>query len=128
MWKLTCIAASITALGIGCGKSADPSPAAVVTQTPAERCKAAIDNAMERSKDEIAKANPTMAGLVPTMAAAMVKHCTEDKWSADATKCLVAAGSYAATEECQGMLTGEQLKRLNDDLMTIVTPASGAPH
>jgi len=122
MWKLLCIAA----IAAACSKTTD-APGGVTVTSAEDRCKAAIGNAMERSKADIEKASAKMAALVPALAAAMIKHCAADKWSAESTKCLTEATSYDATQKCQTMLSGEQLKLLNDEMTAIIAPAGSHP-
>jgi len=57
------------------------------------------------------------------MADMMVKHCKDDKWSADVIKC----GNTAKDPktECMGKLTAEQQQKIQDDMMGMMGGGMG---
>jgi hypothetical protein len=89
-------------------------------------CGQAIANSMELSKAEMAK----MPGVDDKMMAKMrdlgVEHCTADKWSDDAIKCMSDAKAMADAQGCYGKLSAEQRDKMNKAVAAAMTPPSGA--
>jgi hypothetical protein len=71
--------------------------------------------ASEMPKDVPADMKKSVEEMGNKMADMLVKHCKDDKWSADVVKC----GNEAKDpkKECMGKLTAEQQKKLEDDMM-----------
>jgi hypothetical protein len=89
-------------------------------------CGQAIANSMELSKADMAK----MPGVDDKMMAKMrdlgVEHCTADKWSDDAIKCMSDAKTMADAQGCYGKLSAEQRDKMNKAAAAMMTPPSGA--
>jgi len=64
------------------------------------------------------KATPEMKkmadDMMKQMSTTMIKVCTDDKWSAEALKCMDDAKDEASAKKCDGTLTPEQKKHLDD--------------
>lgn len=97
-------------------------------------CDTAINHSMELSKAEMSK----MPGVDDKMMAKMkdlgIQHCKDDKWSADAIKCMADAKTMGDSQACYGKLTQEQRDKMNKAAMELApAPAdttatgSGAP-
>ena len=56
---------------------------------------------------------------------AVDKRCTEDKWSADTTQCLLALTSLADGEKCQAMMTPAQVDAFQRDTEAATTEMRG---
>lgn len=87
-------------------------------------CGKAIDHSMELSKSEMAK----MPGVDDKMLAKMkdlgLQHCNDDKWSADARKCMVDAKTMTDSQACYGKLSKEQQDGMNTAAMALATDGS----
>jgi hypothetical protein len=96
---------------------------------------AAIDRMMAEAKNdprmkdmppEAKKMAEEMAAkMAPKMKEAMLSSCNEDKWSADALKCIAAGKTQADMEKCQGMLTPEQKSKVEKKIMEAMGMGGG---
>jgi hypothetical protein len=88
-------------------------------------CAKAISNSMALSKAEMEKA----PGMDPTMMQKMadlgVQHCKDDKWSADAIKCMTDAKSMTDAQGCYGKLTQDQQDKMNKAAMEMAMGPHG---
>jgi hypothetical protein len=67
----------------------------------------------EKMPPEMKKqAEEMMKAMVPKLKDVMTKRCTEDKWSADALKCMADAKNEGDAKKCDAMLTPEQNKAM----------------
>lgn len=86
-------------------------------------CGKAIDHSMELSKGEMAK----MPGVDDKMLAKMrdlgLQHCKDDKWSAEARRCMVDAKTMTDSQACYGKLTKEQQDGMNAAAMALAPDA-----
>ena len=72
--------------------------------------------------------------LVPGMDAAMmqkvadlgIKRCTEDKWPAEATKCMIEAKAMADAQGCYAKLTQEQQGKMNKAAQELMMANAGS--
>jgi hypothetical protein len=55
-----------------------------------------------------------------------VQHCTDDKWSDDAIKCMTDAKTEAEAQTCYGKLTPDQRDKMNQSAMELSSPPGGA--
>ena len=72
-------------------------------------CTKAIANSMAVSKAKLG-VDDTTAQKMTDLA---VKHCTDDKWGPDATKCMTDAKTITEAQACYGKLTPDQMKTMN---------------
>jgi hypothetical protein len=104
---------------------------------------AAIDRMMAEMKNdprmkdmppEAKKMQEELAGkMAPKMKEIMVSSCNEDKWSADALKCIGGAKTQADMDKCKTTLTPEQnskveakMKKLMEEMMGGAMGGGGA--
>jgi len=68
----------------------------------------------DKMTPEMKKMAEDMANqMKPKMKAAMTKSCTDDKWSADALKCMDDAKTMDEMEKCEAKLTPDQKKNMD---------------
>ncbi len=83
-------------------------------------CNTAIDHSMELSKAAMEK-----SGIDPKVLVKMkdvgLKHCTDDKWSAEVTKCMIDAKSEKDSGACYAKLSPEQQEKMNKAAMELMT-------
>ena len=97
---------ALTLVTVGCKKKQEAAPA------PAADCAAAVNKSMALSKAEMEKMG-TDAAMMQKMVDIGIQRCTEDKWSADALKCMVDAKTMSDSQGCYGKLTTEQQDKMN---------------
>jgi hypothetical protein len=100
----------VTALSLmtfGCKKKKDAA-------APTNDCAAAVSHSMSLSKAEMEKMG-TDAAMMQKMADLGVKRCTEDKWSADAVKCMLDAKTMTDAQGCYDKLTPAQQEKMNKE-------------
>lgn len=108
--------AALSLLPLGCKKKGGESGA---------DCAKAVSHSMELSKAEMAKMG-TDDKMMQKLVDLGVQRCKEDKWSADATKCMVDAKTMADAQGCYGKLTAEQQEKMNKAAMELATaPGAG---
>ena len=88
-------------------------------------CTKAIAHSMELSKPMMAKMNVSEATM-QKMQDVGVQHCNNDKWPADALKCMTDATTMEAGQGCYMKLSPEQQKKMNDDAMKLAAAAAGS--
>lgn len=88
-------------------------------------CGAAINNSMSLSKAEMEKAPGMDATMMQKMMDLGVQHCKDDKWSADAIKCMTDAKTMNDAQACYGKLTPEQQKKMNQAVMDMAMAKQG---
>jgi len=93
-------------------------------------CTAAIDHSMELSKADMSK----MPGMDDKMMAKLkdvaVSHCKDDKWPAEALKCMTDAKTESDAQACYGKLSQDQQQKMNQammDAMKSAMPAAPPP-
>ncbi len=96
-------------------------------------CTSTVNSAVDRMMDQQMKegmkeggdkmtpemkkqAEDMMNAMKPKMKTAMVKSCTDDKWSADALKCMDDAKTMDDMQKCEGKLTPEQKKNVDKNM------------
>jgi hypothetical protein len=101
--------------------------AAVGCKASGGECDKAITNSLAVSKADLTK----MPGVDDKALAKMhdlgVQHCTADKWSDDAVKCMVDAKSEGEAQGCYGKMSAEQRDAMNKAMMETMTAAPPAP-
>lgn len=105
--------AALSFASVGCKKKSAES----------NDCAKAISNSMALSKAEMEKA-PGMDAKMQKMADLGVQHCKDDKWSADAVKCMTDAKTMTDAQGCYGKLTQDQQDKMNKAAMEM----SMGPH
>ncbi|HUS27296.1 MAG TPA: hypothetical protein VMZ53_02275 [Kofleriaceae bacterium] len=86
-------------------------------------CGAAVNHSMDLSKADMKKMgtdDKTMAKMVEVG----VTRCKEDKWSADAIKCMTNAATMSDAQGCYSKLTADQQKKMNEAAMAVVMPSA----
>ncbi len=90
-------------------------------EAPKADCAAAIDNAMNLSKDDYKKSNIADAAI-PKIREVSLQRCTEDKWSDQVLACFVAAKSATDLTSCHKMMTKEQFENLGKAVTALMQP------
>ncbi|HEY5921095.1 MAG TPA: hypothetical protein VIV11_05460 [Kofleriaceae bacterium] len=88
-------------------------------------CAKAINNSMALSKAEMEKTPGMDAAMMQKMADLGVQHCKDDKWSADAIKCMTDAKAMAEAQGCYGKLTQDQQDKMNKAAMEMAMGQQG---
>ena len=88
-------------------------------------CTKAINNSMALSKAEMEKTPGMDAAMMQKMADLGVQHCKDDKWSAEAIKCMTDAKAMADAQACYGKLTQEQQDKMNKAAMDMAMGPHG---
>jgi hypothetical protein len=88
-------------------------------------CAKAVGNSMALSKAEMEKAPGMDATLMQKMADLGVQHCKDDKWSAEATKCMIDAKTMADAQGCYGKLSKDQQDKMNKAAMDMAMGPHG---
>lgn len=88
-------------------------------------CGAAINHSMELSKADMQKQG-TDPAMFQKMADLGLQHCKDDKWSAEAIKCMIDAKTMTDSQGCYEKLTQEQRDTMNKAAMEMMTPAAGS--
>src|SRR5690242_16228198 len=73
-------------------------------------CAAAINKSMDLAKGDMSKMPGMNDALMQKMRDISVTRCKDDKWSADAIKCMTDATTEADSQKCYGKLTPDQQK------------------
>jgi hypothetical protein len=107
----------------GCGKKSDSGPS----------CESAIDKALAAMPGGPGGGDEIKGKLKPIY----VKHCTDDKWSADVKKCYANdVKDMSGMKACRGKLTQEQQDKVMQDVRSTMMgamggmggPGMGGPH
>jgi hypothetical protein len=88
-------------------------------------CAAAINKSMDLAKADMQKMPGMTDSLMQKMRDVSVTRCKDDKWSADAIKCMTDAATEADSQKCYGKLTPDQQKAMNQAAMDAMMAASG---
>jgi hypothetical protein len=120
-WLLVALAA--------CGSSASPPPVAPRGPTP---CARASDNMVQALLDRLAREDPVPTEEADALRNLIRERCEQDRWSAEATGCLIAMKQVADAEACAPLLSEAQQAALVRDQSAHLgakgaAPASGAP-
>ena len=84
---------------------------------------AAIDRSMPDMKKEMAGVpDDKLAAFGTSIKGVMVKHCTEDKWSADILKCLAAGKTGDDMQKCSKAIPKDQQDKLDKDMEEAMKP------
>jgi hypothetical protein len=99
---------------------------------------ASLGPAMDRMMDTVMKeegkdippdkkkeAEDMMKQMMPKMKTAMIKSCTDDKWSADMITCVNSAKSQADMKGCDAKLTPDQKTKLDKNMMEAMGMGGG---
>ncbi len=105
-------------VALGCG----PKGGATPTATSGPDCEQAITNGLELSKAAMPDVDDKMRAKMHDLG---VKNCQDDKWSADAVKCMVDAKSQADAQGCYGKLTPDQQAKMNKSAQDLA-PSGGS--
>jgi hypothetical protein len=89
-------------------------------------CDNAIHNSMKVSKSDLQKAPGMDSKTMQKMTDIGIQHCKDDKWSADAIKCMVDAKDEATAQGCYGKLSADQQQKMNDAVMGAMGGGAGA--
>jgi hypothetical protein len=90
-------------------------------------CDAAINHSMELSKAEMSKMPGVDEAMMGKMKDVGIQHCKDDKWSAEATKCMIDAKTMGDAQACYGKLTQDQRDKMNKAAMELApAPTEGA--
>ncbi|MEJ7603328.1 MAG: hypothetical protein WKG01_35905 [Kofleriaceae bacterium] len=112
------LTAVLLIVAAGCGKKATP-PAA-------PDCAGAVDNILQVSHDDITKNSIDSVKLKNVLLA----RCKEDSWSADVTKCVIAAKMTQGLTNCQEkVMTADQKDKLAQAIQDVAAasdPGSGS--
>jgi len=109
---------ALAVAALGCKKKSETSASA------GGDCAKAINHSMELSKAEMEKMG-TDAAMMQKMVDVGIKRCNEDKWPADAIKCMTDAKTMADAQTCYGKLSKEQQDKMNKAAMELAMPAGG---
>jgi hypothetical protein len=117
MTKLSFILVGVLAVGgAGCKKKAGGAD-----------CDQAINHSMELSKAEMSKMPGVDEAMMGKMKDVGIQHCKDDKWSAEATKCMIDAKTMGDAQACYGKLTQDQRDKMNKAAMELApAPTEGA--
>lgn len=88
-------------------------------------CAKAVNHSMELSKAEMQKMG-TDSAMMQKMVDLGIQRCKDDKWSADATKCMVDAKTMNDAQGCYGKLTSEQQEKMNKAAVELAMPSAGS--
>jgi hypothetical protein len=107
-------AAALSLAAFGCKKGGGGSD-----------CGKAIDHSMELSKAAMEK-----SGIDPKVLVKMkdvgLQHCNDDKWSEEATKCMIDSKTEKDSGACYAKLSPDQQEKMNKAAMELMT-ASAVP-
>src|SRR4051794_26909460 len=82
-------------------------------------CDGAINHSMELSKADMSKMPGVDDKMIQKMKDVGIQHCKDDKWPADATKCMVDAKAMADAQACYGKLSADQRDKMNKAAMAL---------
>ena len=86
-------------------------------------CASAVHHSMDLSKADMQKMG-TDDKMMQKMVDVGITRCKEDKWSADALKCMTDAQTMNDAQGCYGKLTPEQQSKMNKAAMELMAPPS----
>jgi len=89
-------------------------------------CATAVNHSMELSKDMMKKMGNDDA-MLGKMRDLGVQHCKDDKWPAEATKCMIDAKDVSEAQGCYGKLSADQQEKMNKAAMALQPAAPAAP-
>jgi len=93
-------------------------------------CTAAIDHSMELSKADMSKMPGMDDKMMGKLKDVAVSHCKDDKWPAEALKCMTDAKTESDAQACYGKLSQDQQQKMNQammDAMKSAMPAAPPP-
>ena len=88
-------------------------------------CAKAIGNSMALSKSDMEKMPGMDAKMLQKMTDVGIQRCKEDKWPADAIKCMTAAKTMGEAQACYGKLTQDQQDKMNKAAVEMVMGPKG---
>ena len=88
-------------------------------------CAKAINHSLDLSRADMEKMGAD-AKTLQQMADLGIQHCKDDKWSADAIKCMQDAKTQADAQACYGKLTDAQQQSMNKAAMDLATAKAGS--
>jgi hypothetical protein len=84
-------------------------------------CASAVHHSMDLSKADMQKMG-TDDKMMQKMVDVGIQHCKDDKWSADAIKCMNDAQTMNDSQACYTKLTAEQQSKMNKAAMELMAP------
>lgn len=105
----------------GATTSGDTKPASGGGAGDRDACEKAITHSMEVGKADLPTSDAKMMAALHDVG---VKHCVEDKWPADAVKCMTDAKVEADGQACYGKLSADQQDKMNKDAMAAASAGS----
>jgi hypothetical protein len=92
-------------------------------------CAASINGVLDRAVASSDEREPVVSEMEHRLGDALVKLCTEDRWSAPMLACIDAAGDSESAKACTSKLSSSQLARLNKLLSELTgLPIGATPH
>ena len=90
-------------------------------------CTAAIEHSMELSKADMSKMPGMDDKILGKLKGVAIQHCNDDKWPAEATKCMTGAKTESDGQACYGKLSQDQQQKMNQAMMDTMKSAMPAP-
>lgn len=119
MKQRSIVVTAVLLFGASCGNKEKPAPAA-------PDCAGAVDNILLVSQDDIKGASIDSAKLKDVL----LQRCKADSWSADVTKCVIAAKMTQGLTNCQDqVMTADQKTKLANAIQEVAgasDPGSGS--
>jgi hypothetical protein len=84
-------------------------------------CASAVHHSMDLSKADMQKMG-TDDKMMQKMVDVGIQHCKDDKWSADAIKCMNDAQTMNDSQACYTKLSAEQQSKMNKAAMELMAP------
>lgn len=116
----------IVVMVVACGSAAPPPPVAPKGPTP---CARASDSMVQIMLDRLSSTGPPPMEEADALRNLIRERCEQDRWSADATKCLIAMTKIDDAAACAALMTDEQQAALVRDQNALfgARADSGAP-
>jgi hypothetical protein len=112
---------TVAAVGaMGACHAAEP-PAAPAPKGPTA-CARASDSMVQTMLDRLSSEGPPPTEAADALRNLIRERCEQDRWSAEATKCLVAMSSVKDAESCARLMTDEQQAALVRDEAALFGP------
>jgi hypothetical protein len=98
----------LVVFAVACGSSDRDPPHAGAVVVAGATCQTAVANVTTLARREMRRNARDQLDKLPEIGAAMLAHCTDDHWSADAIACFTSARKPEDTQKCEALLTPEQ--------------------
>jgi hypothetical protein len=89
-------------------------------------CEEAIAHSMGLAKADMEKMPGVDDKMLGKLSDLGVQHCKDDKWSAEAIKCMTDAKTQAEAQGCYGKMAPEQQEKMQKGMMEVMSQAAGA--